>query len=80
MIKLKGNFMFDKVIIRILFNIHDKWNITHIEHWILIRKIKFINIKQESNYYIVNIQKVTKDAQTVIYDLKGEKGVQFECF
>lgn len=80
MIKLKGNFMFDKVIIRIIFNIHDNWNITHIEHWILTRKIKFINIKQESNYYIVNIQKVTKDAQTVRYDLKGEKGVQFECF
>lgn len=77
MIKLKGDLMFDKVIIRILFDIHANWNITHIEHWLLTRKIKFINIKQESHYYIVNIQKITKDVRPVEYELKGEKGVYF---
>jgi hypothetical protein len=80
MIKLKGDLMFDKVIIRILFHIHDNWNITHIEHWLKSRKIKFINIKQESHYYVVNIQKITKDVRPIEYQLKGEKGVYFHSF
>jgi hypothetical protein len=77
MIKLKGDLMFDKVIIRILFNILDNWNITHIEHWLKSRKIKFINIKQSGYYYVVNIQKITKDVQLIENELKGERGVYF---
>jgi hypothetical protein len=77
MIKLKGDFMFDKTIIKILFNIHDNWNMTHIDYWLETRKIKFINITQERHYYIVNIRKITKDTQYNVSELKGEKGILF---
>ena len=80
MIKLKGDLMFDKPIVRILFDIHDNWNKSHIDYWLESRKIKFINIKQEGYYYIVNIQKITKDVRLIEYQLKGEKGVYFTSF
>jgi len=77
MIKLKGNFMFDKFVIKILFNIHDNWNMMHINYWLETRKIKFINITQERHYYIVNIRKITKDTIFNESELKGEKGIIF---
>jgi len=77
MIKLKGNFMFDKFVIKILFNIHDNWNMMHINYWLETRKIKFINITQERHYYIVNIRKITKDTIFNESELKGEKGILF---
>jgi hypothetical protein len=77
MIKLKGDLMFDKTIIKILFNIHEGWNISHITHWITARKIKFINITQDRHYYNVNIKKITKDTNFDMYELKGEKGILF---
>ena len=70
MIKLKGDLMFDKTIIKILFNIHDNWNITHINYWLETRKIKFINITQDRHYYIVNIRKITKDTNYDTFELK----------
>jgi len=76
---IKKNLMFDKSIIKILFNIHDNWNRTHIDYWLESRKIKFINITQDSHYYIVNIRKITKDTQYDTFELKGEKGILFNC-
>jgi len=77
MIKLKGDLMFDKFVIKILFNIHDNWNMTHIDYWLETRKIKYINITQERHYYIVNIRKITKDTIFNESELKGEKGILF---
>ncbi len=77
MIKLKGDLMFDKFVIKILFNIHDNWNMTHINYWLETRKIKYINITQERHYYIVNIRKITKDTIFNESELKGEKGILF---
>ena len=75
----KKNLMFDKHIIKILFNIHDNWNRTHIDYWLESRKIKFINITQDRDCYIVNIRKITKDTNYDIFELKGEKGILFHC-
>jgi hypothetical protein len=77
MIKLKGDLMFDKNIIKILFDIHENWNMTHINYWLESRKIKFINITQDRHYYIVNIRKITKDTNYDTFELKGEKGILF---
>ena len=77
MIKLKGDLMFDKHVIKILFNIHDGWNQTHIGYWLESRKIKIINLTQERHYYIINIRKMSKDTQYSIAELKGEKGILF---
>lgn len=76
---IKKELMFDKTIIKILFNIHDNWNRTHIEYWLESRKIKYINITQDRHYYIVNIRKITKDTNFDIFELKGEKGLLFHC-
>ena len=76
---IKKELMFDKHIIKILFNIHDNWNRTHIDYWLESRKIKFINITQDRHYYIVNIRKITKDSRYDIFELKGEKGILFHC-
>lgn len=76
---IKKELMFDKYIIKILFNIHDNWNRTHIDYWLESRKIKFINITQDRDSYIVNIRKITKDTNFDTFELKGEKGIFFWC-
>jgi hypothetical protein len=75
----KKQLMFDKSIIKILFDIHENWNMMHINYWLESRKIKFINITQDRHYYIVNIRKITKDTQYDTFELKGEKGILFNC-
>ena len=77
MIKLKGDLMFDKVIIKILFDIHDGWNQTHIKYWLDARKISHLNLKLEKNYYVAELKKVSKDSQCSKAELKGEKGILF---
>lgn len=76
---IKKDLMFDKTIIKILFDIHDNWNRSHIDYWLESRKIKFINITQDRQYYIANIRKITKDTNYDIFELKGEKGILFHC-
>jgi len=73
----KKNLMFDKSIIKILFDIHEGWNQTHINYWLESRKINFINITQDRHHYIVNIKKITKDTNYDTFELKGEKGIIF---
>ena len=76
MIKLKGDLMFDKHIIKILFD-SPQWNETHIVYWLNARKIKYISIKLDKHIYTVILQKVPKDTQYSISELKGEKGILF---
>jgi hypothetical protein len=76
MIKLKGDLMFDKTIIKILF-VGTIWNETHIIYWLNARKIKYINIKLERGIYTVNINKVSKDIILKESELKGENGIYF---
>lgn len=76
MIKLKGDLMFDKTIIKLLF-VGTYWNETHIIYWLNARKIKYINIKLEYGNYTVNINKVPKDTILKESELKGETNVWF---
>ena len=71
------NLMFYKSVIKILFNIHENWNLTHITYWLETKKVKFINITQDRHNYIVNIRKITKDTNYDTFELKGEKGILF---
>lgn len=77
MIKLKGDLMFDKHIIKILFDIHDEWNRTHIKYWLDARKITHLSLKLDKNYFVADVRKITKDTQYSIAELKGEKGILF---
>ena len=76
MIKLKGDLMFDKVIIKILF-VGSFWNETHIVYWLHARKINYISIKLNWGNYTVIIKKVSKDTILKEQELKGETGVYF---
>ena len=76
MIKLKGDLMFDKVIIKILF-VGSFWNETHIVYWLNARKINYISIKLNWGNYTVIIKKVSKDTILKEQELKGETGVYF---
>lgn len=74
--KIKGNLMFDKFIIKLIFN-STVWNETHILYWLCVRKIKYINIKLDKGFYNVIINKITKDTQLKMEELKGENEIYF---
>jgi hypothetical protein len=76
MIKLNGDLMFDKTIIKILFGC-TYWNETHIIYWLNARNIKYIDIKKDKYIYIVTLIKNPKNTILNESKLKGEHFIYF---